>query len=118
MKRQRALLQDEWERAEASARPLDAEAEVDAIAGRLWRLGEEMAQADPARRRGVFRLLVDGIELRFDQIQKGKRTECPLNSGEIHLKTGEGSIFGSVSRGERNFTEQKLPITLADWRAA
>jgi hypothetical protein len=74
---------------------------VDAMADRLWRLGEEMANADPARRREVFRLLVDRIELRFDQIQKGKRTECPLNSGEIHLKTGEGSIFGSVSRGDR-----------------
>jgi hypothetical protein len=100
MKRQRTLLQDELERAEAANRPLDVEAEVDAIAGRLWRLGEEMAQADPARRREVFRLLVDRIELRFDQIQKGKRTECPLNSGEIYLRTGQDSIFGSVSRGD------------------
>jgi site-specific DNA recombinase len=101
MKRQRALLQGEFERAEAAARPVDVEAEVDAIAARLWRLGEEMAKADPARRREVFRLLVDRIELRFDQIQKGKRTECPLNSGEIYLRTGDGSIFGSVSRGDR-----------------
>jgi hypothetical protein len=100
MKRQRALLQGELDRAEAAARPVDVGAEVDAIAERLWRLGEEMAKADPARRREVFRLLVDRIELRFDQIQKGKRTECPLNSGEIYLRTGEGSIFGSVSRGD------------------
>jgi site-specific DNA recombinase len=101
MKLQRALLQGELERVEASARPVDVEAEVDAMADRLWRLGEEMAKAEPARRREVFRLLVDRIELRFDQIQRGKRTECPLNSGEIHLKTGLGSIFGSVSRGDR-----------------
>jgi hypothetical protein len=35
-----------------------------------------------------------------DQVSRGKRTECPLRSGEIHLRTGEGSIFGCVSRGD------------------
>lgn len=45
------------------------------------------------------------IELRFDQIQKGKRTECPLNSGEIHLKTVEDSSFDSVSRGDKTLLQ-------------
>ena len=32
---------------------------------------------------------------------KGERARCPLQSGERHLRTGEGAIFGSVSRGDR-----------------
>jgi hypothetical protein len=53
-----------------------------------------------ARRQEVFRQLVSRIDLRFDKVQRGKRTECPLNSGEIHLRTTEDNIFGSVSRGD------------------
>jgi hypothetical protein len=63
-------------------------------------LGEELGKAEPARRREVFRLFVDRIELRFDQVKQGKKTTCPLQSGEIYLRTGEGTIFGSVSRGD------------------
>jgi hypothetical protein len=85
--------------AESAKRPQDTEAVVEAAVGHLWRLGEDMAHAEPARRREVFRLMVSRIDLRFDQVQHGKRTECPLRSGEIHLRTGENGIFGSVNRG-------------------
>lgn len=101
MKRQRTHAQEELRRLEAASKPGDMEGEVDAAVAHLWRLGEEMGRAEPARRREVFRLLVDRIELRFDRVSRGKRTECPLLSGEIHLRTSEGSIFGSVSRGDR-----------------
>ena len=80
---------------------MDVEAEVEAVVGHLWRLGEDIAKAEPARRREVFRLFVDRIELRFDQVKQGKKTTCPLRSGEIYLRTGEGTIFCSVSRGDR-----------------
>jgi hypothetical protein len=75
--------------------------EVDAVVGRLWRFGEELAKAEPARRREVFRLFVNRIELRFDQVKQGKKSICPLRSDEIFLQTGEGTIFCSVSRGDR-----------------
>jgi hypothetical protein len=79
----------------------DKDAQVEAAVSRLWRLGEDRAKAEPARRREVFRQLVSRIDLRFDKIQRGKRTECPLKSGEIHLRTTEVGIFGSVNRGDR-----------------
>jgi site-specific DNA recombinase len=101
LKRRREHVQNALRAAEAAGRPIDVEAEIEAAVGHLWRLGEEIAQAEPARRREVFRQLVAKIELRFDQVSRGKRTECPLRSGEIHLRTGEGSIFGCVSRGDR-----------------
>jgi site-specific DNA recombinase len=100
VKRQREHVQDALRGAEAANRPVDVAGEVDAVVGRLWRLGEEMATAEPARRREVFRLFVDRIELQFDQVKQGKKTICPLRSGVIHLRTGEGTIFGSVSRGD------------------
>ncbi len=80
---------------------MDVAGEVDAVVAHLWRLGEELGKPTPARRREVFRLFVDRIELRFDSVKQGKKTICPLQSGEIHLRTGEGTIFGSVSRGDR-----------------
>ena len=46
-------------------------------------------------------LIVDRMELQFDQVETGKKTQCPLRSGVIHVRTGEGTIFGSVSRGDR-----------------
>ena len=101
LKRQRENVQDELHRVEAAGRPQDTDAQIEAAVARLWRLGEDLGKAEPARRREVFRLLVDRIELRFDHVNRGKRVECPLNSGEIHLRTGEGSIFSSVSRGDR-----------------
>jgi hypothetical protein len=66
----------------------------------LWQLGEEMSKAQPARRREVFQLFVSRIDLRFNQVKRGKRIECPLHSGEIQLRSGEGTIFGSVNRGD------------------
>jgi hypothetical protein len=41
------------------------------------------------------------IDLHFGKIQRGKRTECPFRSGEIHLRTDGGGIFGSVNRGDK-----------------
>jgi site-specific DNA recombinase len=103
LKRQRDHLQKELQAGESAKQPKtkDVEAEIDAVVSRLWRLGEDMAKADPARRREVFRLLVSRIELRFDKVQRGKRTECPFRSGEIHLRTEGEGVFGSVNRGDR-----------------
>lgn len=81
--------------------------EVDAVVGHLWRLGEELGKATPARRREVFRHFVDRIEPRFDRVKQGKKTICPLQPGEIYLRTGKGTIFGSVNRGDRRFTFAK-----------
>jgi hypothetical protein len=100
MKRQREHVQQELQHAEAASKPQDVSAAVDAVASRLQRLGKDIAAAEPSRRREVFRLLVDRIELRFDHVQRGKRLECPVVSGEISLRD-DGSIFGSVSRGDR-----------------
>jgi hypothetical protein len=101
LKRQREHVQDALRAAQAVGTPMDAAGEVDAVVGRLWRLGEELGKAESARRREVFRLFVDRIELRFDQVKQGKKVLCPLRSGEIYLRTGEGTMFFSVSRGDR-----------------
>lgn len=101
LKRQREHVQNALLAAEAAGKPMDVGGEVDAVVGHLWRLGEELGNATPARRREVFRLFVERIELRFDSVKQGKKTICPLQSGEIYLRTGEGTIFGSVSRGDR-----------------
>lgn len=98
LKRQRENVATALRAAEASTKPINVAGEVDAVVARLWRLGEELGNASPARRREVFRLFIDRIELRFDHVQQGKKTKCPLQSGEIYLRTGEDSIFGSVKR--------------------
>jgi hypothetical protein len=77
--------------------------EVDAVVGRLRRLSEDLATAEPARRGEVFRPFMDRIELWFDQVQTGKKLKCPLPSGVICLRTGEGTIFGSVKVGVTGF---------------
>jgi site-specific DNA recombinase len=122
MKRQRGHVQDELKAAELAERPKDVDAVVEAAVGHLWRLGEEMAGAEPVRRREVFRHFVDRIDLRFDKIQRGKRTECPLRSGEIHLRTGQGGIFGSVNRENKTSFELFLGPFWAwkstDWERA
>ena len=72
-------------------------------------MGTDLVEAEPARRREVFRELIERVELRFDKKPRGNRVECPLLSGEILLRTGEGSIFGSVSRGDCRSFEPCLP---------
>ena len=99
LKRQREHVGDALRGAEAAGKPMDVAGEVDAVVGHLWRLGEEMGNATPARRREVFRLFVDRIELKFGQVKRGNKQVCPLQSGEIYLRTGEGTIFGSVNWG-------------------
>jgi DNA invertase Pin-like site-specific DNA recombinase len=100
LKRQRDLIQDALRAVKTAGIPKDVNTEVDAAVDHLWRLGEELLTAEPGRRREVFRLFIDRIELQFDQVKTGKKTKCPLRSGVIHLRTGEGTIFGSVSRGD------------------
>lgn len=101
LKRQRQLVEAELRSKEKTGDCTDMMVEVDAVLGRLSHLGEDLENAEPARRREVFRELIDRIELRFDKKPRGKRIECPLQSGVIHLRTGEGSVIGSVNRGER-----------------
>jgi hypothetical protein len=42
------------------------------------------------QQRDAYRELIDKIELRFEKTPRGKRTECPLQSGFLYLRTGEG----------------------------
>ena len=88
----------ELSRTEAARRPIDLDAEADAVVDRLWGLGEELQQADPARLRELLRRMVERIELRFKHVPKGKRVECPLTGGEIRLHP---EFFCSVNRGDR-----------------
>jgi site-specific DNA recombinase len=118
MKRQRQLVQDELKAAELAERPKDVGAIVEAAVAHLWRLGEDMAKAEPARRREVFRQMVERVDLRFEKVQRGKRTECPLRSGEIHLRTGQDGIFGCVSRGNWRSFEPLLATYLESALAA
>ena len=67
-------------------------------AAKLWTLGDELEKAAPARVRELFQRFVERIELRFDQIPRGKRMECRFASGEIHMNQ---SMFPIVSRGDR-----------------
>ncbi len=116
LKRRRVHLQKEPRMGSTtSERPTDTNAEVEAVVSRLWRLRKDLAKADPARCREVFRLLVSRIDLHFDNVQRGKRTDCPFRSGEIHLRTGDGSIFGSANRGEQFFRlyDQTIEAILA-----
>jgi hypothetical protein len=110
MKRQRGHLQDELEAAELAERPKERACRSRGRGGPPVAFGEDedMAKAEPAHRREVFFQMVERIDLRCDKIQRVKRTECPLRSGEIHLRIGQDGIFGSVSRGERIRTSDPL----------
>lgn len=101
LKRRREHLQKELRMSHPKFPSKDINAEIDAVVGHLWRLREDLSNAEPARCREVFRLLVSRIDLHFDKVQRGKRTECPFRSGEIYLQTSPDSIFGSVNRGDR-----------------
>ena len=96
--RLRMLIPRGWH--EAARKPKNVEAELEKIVDRIWRLGEELKKARPAKLRELFRQMVERFELRFDHVQRGKRLECPLAFGKIHLKT-VSSIFCGVSRAER-----------------
>jgi hypothetical protein len=76
-------LQYQLRQAKAAGKPQDLEAAIEAVVGRLGSLGQEMADAEPARRREVFRLFVSRIDLRFSKIQRGKRMSAPLNLGRF-----------------------------------
>lgn len=94
MKRQREHVAQELRQHQAAAVPQDVTAAVDAIVARLGRLAADIDTAAPARRREVFRELVERIELRFDHVQRGQRLKCPLAAGEIILRADAGGIFG------------------------
>ena len=105
MKNERQRLTVELQQAEAASKPKDLNAEVNAIVNRIWRLGDELMKAQPERLRELFKLIVDRIALRFDHVQRGKRLECPLASGVIHLRP-DSPISSSVNRG--NWTPVEL----------
>ena len=101
LKRQREHVQGQLRSLELASDPTDAADEVETLMRRLSCLGTDLVEAEPARKREVFREMVDRIELRFTKKPRGKRIECPLESGLIFLRIGEGSVLGSVSRGDR-----------------
>jgi hypothetical protein len=98
MKRQRQDLAEALQRTTKPVREANIDREVEAVTARLWRLGEELEQAKPERRRELFNLLVDRIDLRFDKVRRGQRVECPLICGEIYLNCNTCGVFGSVNR--------------------
>ncbi len=101
LKRQRDHARDQLRSIEAASGPTTVMDETELVVARLGRIKSDMENAEPARRREAYRELIDKIELRFEKTPRGKRTECPLQSGVIHLRTGEGGLFGCVSRGVR-----------------
>lgn len=101
MKRQREHVADQIRLLATLSGPMEVDQQVDQVIDRLNRLGDDLQSVNVARRRAVFSELIERIELRFDKIQRGKRIECPLQSGLIRVRTGEGSVFGTVSRGDR-----------------
>jgi site-specific DNA recombinase len=101
LKRQRDYLADQMKATSSNVKTKDRDSRIEAVIARLWRLGEDMVKAEPARRREVFRQMVDRIELRFDKVKKGKRVECPLLSGEIYLRSASGEMSSCVNRGDR-----------------
>lgn len=99
LKRQRDHVREQLRAIETANGPATATDEAETTIARLGRLENDLLNGEPARRREVYRELIGKIELRFEKKPRGKRTECPLQSGLIYLRTGEGGIFGSVSRG-------------------
>ena len=81
--------------------PRDVAAAVDAVVARLRQLVDDLAAGEPARCCEALRQLIERIDLRFHRVQRGKRVECPFVSGEITLRQGDGTVFGTVSRGDR-----------------
>lgn len=61
-----------------SSDPTDADDEVEALIRRLSYTGTNLLEAEPARKRHVFRELVDRIELRCTKKPRGKLVAFPL----------------------------------------
>jgi site-specific DNA recombinase len=117
MKRERDRLAAELEQLVASAKPVDLEAEADAVVDKLWTLADELQHADPARLRELVRRMVARIDLWFDRVPKGNRVECPLSRGVIELRPDEIS-YRLDNRGDPRFTQQKIPVAEKEWKVA
>lgn len=99
LKRQRDLAREQLQAIETANGPTIATDEAETTIARLGRLKQDFLNGEPACLREFYRELIERIELRFEKKPRGKRTEYPLQSGLIFLRTGEGGSFGSVSRG-------------------
>jgi hypothetical protein len=105
MKRQREHVEAELERLESKSKPRDVEGLVVAAASKVWQLADDLHRATPKRCREVFGQLVDRIDLTFGSNRRGKRVECPVISGVIHL---------SASRGDKTAIEL-FTASVAAW---
>ena len=95
----------------------NAAADTDRAADRLWALSEELQDSiPPARMRELLRNLVGRIDLYFDRVQHGQRTECPVSRGAMHC-VPVNELYRLECRGDAIFTEPKIAISLADWAA-
>ena len=83
----------------SGSEPTDVEGAADAAVDRLWNLAEELRQAKPVRLRELLHRMVARIDLHFDRINKGTRTECPFSSGSIELRP-DPILCSLVSRGD------------------
>jgi len=100
MRKQRDDVAAELKAAEAAECPRHLDEQADAVADRLWSIGHELENAQPARMRHLLGEMVDRVDLYFDRVQRGKRTECPISKGVATLRHIPG-MLGCDNRGDR-----------------
>ncbi len=103
-RRERDRLAAELADQEPSRRKSDIDAEADAVLAELNQLSTGLNEKDdPGTIRDVLQRMVTRIDLTFDHIPRGKRIECPMSKGTIHLRQ-DLNIYTLKSRGDRRFT--------------
>jgi hypothetical protein len=118
MRRDRDRLADQLAALDrAAGQQGNAAADADRATDRLWALSEELQDSiPPARMRELLRNLSGRIDLYFDRMQHGRRTECPVSRGTMHCLP-VNDLYRLECRGDPIFTQPKIAISLADWAA-
>jgi hypothetical protein len=94
LKRQREHLQTELQQGVFAAKPQDIDGQVESAVGLLWRLGEEMAKAEPARRRRSSGCLLAGLIC--DLTKSSEECESSAPSGPEKFIFGKTRALSSV----------------------
>jgi hypothetical protein len=72
MKKDRGRVQNELSRAESAQCVDHIDARVEEVVGRLWTIGDELQNAEPARLRELSKQANRRVELQFKHVPKGK----------------------------------------------
>lgn len=96
LQRQRNRLAEELKSLEQAMTPVDLERDVERIMASLEALEKDLADAKPARLKELLGQVLDRIELHFDRVQKGKRTQCRFSWGKVHLRGSHESQIGAT----------------------